>query len=339
MNKLNVDLKKVLEFLVKDKIIPLDVIPEYESRIESEKLISVINKGCDLIYDSNSDELFAKDVDGSIINCPDLSEGLSVSSKWISDYIPDVFFDTEQGGNLRKADEADCCFKLFSIGLVLKDYREEVIDLFKNYDYEEMSNNRNGDSYTFRSALQKFQDLSSSRINSVISAAAYKLSIFKEKNESYYTGQLSQEEISGLSALSRSIRAVISKYEREDGLNPKEMASMRKITRLETIERRDLEIEALIVNSEYAMLYRISKLNSERIPPVIKSKILKEADKASTRFVAENKLSGFKALDAEKEVRRIVQREGYRAVLKTIKAEDIKKYKSDPTNFLFKAKS
>lgn len=339
MTNRGVDLKKVLSYLVDGGIIPEDVLPSSDVPFSSESLLKEINKGSDLHYDSMTDELHVVKSDGTTFKCPDLSEGMSESTKWISDYIPDVFIDIDQGGNLRKGDEAESCFKLFAIGYILSDYKDDIIKSFSNYDYMKMCPKAITGTLSFKELLQRYQNLNSVRINSIISAAAYKISNYKEKNESFYTGQLSAEEISELSTLSRNIKAIISKYEREDGLNPTDMKRMSKISKLTRIDRRDIEIEELVSSTNVSMLYRISKLTSERIPPVIKSKILAEAEKAASAYVKEFNLVGLEALDEEQKIRRIVVKESYRAVLKTIKAKDILKYKEDRDNFVFKRKS
>lgn len=339
MDNITFDLKKALTFLVEGKIVPSDVLPQSNVPFSSDLLISEINKGSELEYDPKTDELWTTTSDGSKILCPDLSEGLSESADWISNYLPEVFIDTDQGGNLRKGDEAESCFKLFAIGYILRDFKSEIEEIFKNYDYENMAPEVSSGRLSFKQHLQRFQNLNSSRINAVISAASYKLSTFREKNESFYTGQLSVEEISELSTLSRGIKAIISKYERTKGLNPNEMKDMSKISKLTLIDSRDIEIEELVQNSKVSMLYRISKLTSERIPPVIKSRILAQADKAAAEHVRAYDLKGFEASDAEQKIRRLVVKEGYRAVLKTIKFEEIEKFKKDKDSYVFKRKS
>lgn len=333
------DLREILSYLVEGKVISEDLLPSNDTTFSSEILNSRMREGCELEYDALSDELFIINPDGSKMICPDLSEGLSEASDWISNHLPDVFIDTDQGGNLRKSDEADSCFKLFCIGYVLKDFRPEIKVIFDNYDYQNMSSTGKMFSSTFKASLQKFQNLNSNRINAIISAAAYKLSEYKEKNESFYTGQLESEEISELSTLSRNIKAVISRYERESGLNPVGMKDMTKVRKLQLIDQRDVEIEQLVNKTNVAMLYKISKLTSERIPPVIKSRILAEAERAAAEYVRRNSLTGLEAADAEQSVKKTVIRESYRAVLKSIKANEIEKYKKDKNSYVFKRKS
>lgn len=339
MSDINLDLKTILSFLVEGKIVPENVLPTVDTPFSSEILHEMMDAGNDLRYDALSDELFIIQNDGSSLLCPDLSKGMSEVSDWISNYLPEVFIDTDQGGNLRKGDEADACYKLFAIGFVLESFRAEIMRVFDLYDYDNMSSSNKEGSKTFKDALQYYQNLNSNRINAIISAASYKLSTFKEKNESFYTGLLNAEEISELATLSRNIKAIISKYEREQGLNPVDMKGMNKISKLTLIDRRDVEIETLVSKTRVAMLYRISKLTSERIPPVIKSGILQKAEEAANEYVKEKSLTGVIAADAHQKVRRTVVKEAYRAVLKSIKAREIEIYKNDPANYVLKQKS
>jgi hypothetical protein len=264
---------------------------------------------------------------------------MSLSSEWICEYLPEVFIDIDQGGNLRKSDEAESCYKLCAIGYVLKDFIPKIMEFIEGYDFETMSFIDDTYSKSLKKHLQYFQDMNSSRVNAIISAASLKISSYKEKNESFYIGLLKPNEISELSTLSRNIKAVIAKYEREEGLNPLGMKDMTKIRKLTLIDKRDLEIEELISKSSVAVYYRISKLTSERIPPVIKSRILEEADRAAQLYVKDNNLTGFEAIDSENKIRKLIVKEGYRAVLKNIKSEEVLKYKKDPARYVFKRKS
>lgn len=339
MSKNELDLQKALSFLVDAKIVPSDLITNSNTQLEDKILIECIRKGCDLYYDSDEDELYYVHSDGSKFKAPDLSEGMSTNSNWLVEHLPDVIFDIDQGGNVRKGDEAESCYKLLCLGCVLTDFKDEIIDKFKKYDYDRMAF-KDGDAFnSFNQFLQFYQNLNSQRINSVISAASLKLSTFKEKSESYYTGTLELSETIKLSTLSREIKSKISEFERYKGLNPVDMKDMSKISKLTLIDERDREIESLVTNSEVGMLYRISKLTTERIPVVLKSTIVINAEKCAKRFVKENQLSGIEAIDAENEVRRTVIREAYRAVLKTIKAKEVKKYKSDPSKYVLKVKA
>ena len=61
------------------------------------------------------------DSSGDIIACPNFSANISDDGLWLSSKIPDIGFDVEQGGNLRKAEEAESAYYFIIIVLVLKD--------------------------------------------------------------------------------------------------------------------------------------------------------------------------------------------------------------------------
>jgi hypothetical protein len=338
MPKIELDLQKALAFLVESNIVPKDLITNASAQLDDEILIECMQKGSEFYYDSFEDELYYVVDNETKIKAPDLSEGMSTSANWLVDHLPDLIFDIDQGGNVRKGDEAEACYKLLCLGYVLGDYKEEIIDHFKNYDYDKMVM-KDGKIYnSFNQVLQFYQNLNSQRINCIISAASLKMSMFKEKSESYYTGMLELNETIKLSTLSREIKSKISEFERDRGLNPYDMRGMTKIGKLTVIDERDREIERLVANSEVGMIYKISKLTTERIPVVFKSKIVLAAEKAAKEYVKENNLTGIEAKDKENEVRRTIVRESYRAVLKTIKAKEIEKYKSNPNSYKLKVK-
>lgn len=339
MSKPLINLEKLLSFLVDGKIVPKDVLPTLDLAFDDKTLIECMNLGSNFEYDSINDELFIITNSGDRIQAPDLSEGTSISSSWIVDYLPDVCIDIDQGGNVRKGDEAESCYKILCIGYVLKDFKNEIIDCFKAYDYDRMVMKDGSRFNSFNYVLQYFQNFNSVRINSIVSAASLKMSMYKEKNESYYTGLLDSEEIIKLSTLSRELKAKISEYEKDKGLNPYDIKNMSKISKLTIIDERDRALDKIISTSEVGMLYRISKLTSERIPPVLKSKILFEAERAGKEYVREKGLSGLDGLDVEQQIRRTVIRESNRAILKSIKAKEIQKYKDNKNDFKFKTKS
>jgi len=339
MSNPEIDIAKLLQFLVDGGIVPIEALPSSDFVFNDEVLLECINAGTDLEYDSLTDELFVKTVDGGKIKAPDLSDGLSVSSEWLIEYLPNLTIDIDQGGNVRKGDEAESCYKLLCLGFVIPEYKDEIIQFFKNYDYEKMVPIGADMLGGFTKQVQEYQNINSVRVSSVFSAASIKISLYKEKNELFYTGQLDAKETLKLSILSREIKSLISHYERNSGLNPEEMKDMPKISKLQLIDKRDTEIEKLISSSEVGTLYRITKLTSERIPPVIKSKIYREADIASKKHSKEMGLSGSIAFDSENYIRRTFVREAFRSVLKSIKNDDILKYKSDPGSFKLKTKS
>jgi hypothetical protein len=83
----------MLQFLVDDNIVPEQVLPINDFAFDDEILFSAIKRGSDLFYDPIDDSLYYFLEDGSKNYCPDLSKGMSFSSDWISDHLPEVFID------------------------------------------------------------------------------------------------------------------------------------------------------------------------------------------------------------------------------------------------------
>jgi ABC-type xylose transport system substrate-binding protein len=74
------------------------------------------------------------------------------------------------------------------------------------------------------------------------------------------------------------------------------MVSMTNLRKLELIDKRNAEIEEMVNDSDVAMLYKISKLNSESIPAAIKTIIYRGAEKAAKDYVIENNLKDYQIL-------------------------------------------
>jgi hypothetical protein len=316
-----------------------DLLPDADDEITSDDMTKIIDSGYGFRYDPLEDELFYIDEHGDEVLAPDLSIGMSKSADWLSTKLPPVEVDIDQAGNVRKGSEADAMYKLLCIGCVLKDYADEIKMHFKNYDYVLMDSISGSGFKNMKMLLEQFQSLNSIRINSIISAAAIKISEYKEKSDSFYVTLLSRDQILGLSSLARDEKTIINKFEREKGLNPIDMKGMSKIQKLSLIDERNNAIERLISKSDVKTLYRISKLTTERIPPVIKSNIISEAIKSAEDDVIFNKLEGIMAEERRSKIKSEIIRKSYKAVLQTIKYNEILKYKASPETYRFKEKS
>lgn len=79
-------------------------LPELNKR-EIIKLLSVSKKI--VLYEDN---LCYEDDSGDIICCPELDSHVSDSGIWLSDKVPYPNFNIRQGGNVRKAMEAEACY-------------------------------------------------------------------------------------------------------------------------------------------------------------------------------------------------------------------------------------
>lgn len=214
-------------------------------------------------YDENGDKLY----------CPIMKTSVSEQGEWISDKIPSVNFDIEQGGNVRKADEAEALFCCIVVSQILKEdiFKNEVLEIAKTYDFENMIN-MNDESITFRSLLNDWQNLQSVIINILISACRYKIFDFKKDVEKYLKDGVPEKEIAELRDLQAKIRSINFKFS-EGELSPTNIKSLSKIRKLEIINKRDDEISAEIAKSKSGVLFKILNLSSEYISPIKKKKI------------------------------------------------------------------
>lgn len=81
VNKFNaIKLEELLDFLIKDGIIPKDLLPSSEETFECDSLIESILKGNEFKYDAINDILYYISDTGEEVLCPDLSDGVSKSA-------------------------------------------------------------------------------------------------------------------------------------------------------------------------------------------------------------------------------------------------------------------
>lgn len=171
--------KKLLQKLIESKIVKHINLSDVKSEIDSKELNDLISKPFRIRIDSSG--LIFTDDSGDEVACPNFGESISNDGEWLSDIIPGVTFDVEQGGNLRKAEEAESAYCCCIVYLVLNDddFKKELVDVIKNYDYNSMSGLSN--CKNFKDLLTEWQDLQSTVINVAISAAKYKISDLKKR--------------------------------------------------------------------------------------------------------------------------------------------------------------
>jgi len=149
---------------------------------------------------------------------PDHELGIFECSGWLSDKIPSPPFDVDQGGNLRKAVEAESLYCCALISAILKSsyFDEEFNEVRKGYDYESMNNPSNNT--TYKGLLESWQAEQSFIINVIISAAKYKISNIKKDIEKFLKDGLNNEEVLGLSDLDINISIINEKYSKSGDL-------------------------------------------------------------------------------------------------------------------------
>lgn len=147
-----------------------EVLGEFEEEVLIELLDSTykIHQNEQVIYFVNED--------GDRVNCPNFGASMQNDGKWLSDIIPDVSFDVEQDGNLRRAKEAESAYILAIFGIVLgKNFiGDDFFKTIKNYDYV------NCIAKAFQEILDEIISLQSYTVNVIISAAKFRIADLKK---------------------------------------------------------------------------------------------------------------------------------------------------------------
>ena len=151
--------------------------------IDVETLMNLVSKSCMIKVVDNGLEF--TDDSGDTITCPNFSANIADDDAWLSSKIPDLGFDVEQCGNLRKAEEAESIYLCIVIVLILKDelFKNELEDVINNYDYISMSGLKGAKN--FKGLLTEWQDLQSTLISVCVSAGKFKISSVKKDTEKF----------------------------------------------------------------------------------------------------------------------------------------------------------
>lgn len=336
------EMQDIVNNLTDQNVIDQDIV-FYLSDVEinSKYIIELLERAYDLEYDEDSDILSYIDENGDRIIAPDLSSGMSLSASWLSDKLPESKIDFEQGGNLRKQQEASSLYKLVCIGVVFESFRTEIKDMLSKYNYTTFAFDGE-EAKLYKSAvsfLTKYEKYNSLRINSVISSANIRISRMQEKKDSHWKSKLSQKEITEYGAVSREVKAKIAEYEKERSLNPADIKNLSKPARLSTIDERDREINNIINNSNISKLYKIIKLNSEHLPPVYKDRIEREARKLANAEIVQEEKTGIDAEDYfDRRYAKIIK-DLTRFAVATLRSKEIDKYRVSPETYVVKSKS
>lgn len=255
------------------------------ANINSSSLIKISTKVSKIIVVDNN--LCYKNESGDITCCPYIETQVSDSGYWLSDKIDPPNFDILQGGNLRKAEEAEssyCCAMVCSI-LQDQTFFKEFEDVCKSYNFEDMVSN--DAKPTFKELLTSWQDIQSTIINIIVSAAKYSISNQKKDSELFLTSGLEQEEKDGLRDLALSIKSINFKYS-TTVLSPGNVKKLNKIEILRHIDERNSEINSIILKSKYGLLYKIMNLSTEYINPIQKKRITNYVRQEVERMYSEN---------------------------------------------------
>jgi len=184
--------EKILHDLKTDGVILEELLPSSDTiKFSPERVIQILEATYKLVYDEDSDELKFIDNNGEETIAPDLSDGITPSSTWLCDKVPVPILDFNQGGNVRRSNEAKSIYTLICIGIVFKNFKSEIKTAFKEYYFKDFSFKSSDAIYeTMLEYLGTFKNLNFIRMNVVISAASIKISNAIEKKDSYWKSQL-----------------------------------------------------------------------------------------------------------------------------------------------------
>lgn len=238
--------------------------------LDTETAIKLAKAPVEIFIDNN--KLCYKNDSGDIVECPNIDTNVSDAGYWLSDKIPFPNFDIQQGGNIRKAEEAESCYICCIIAAILKDdsFTKELEDAIKGYDFTKMSSLKDNGSFSL--LLREWLDLQSIVINVIVSAAKYSISDQKKDFAQFLKTGLEDQELDALRDLALDIKSINFQYS-TGPLSPERVKKLSKIEILTLIDERNLIINKKINSNKFGKIYRTMNLSSEYISPITKKKI------------------------------------------------------------------
>lgn len=204
---------------------------------------------------------------------PELFTSIDEKGIWLSEKLPDITFDIDQGGNVRMSDEAEALYCLICVSNILKNseiFKEDVRHVASNYSFTNMSSFENGKS--FRSLLLSWLDMQSVTINIIVSACKFRISDKKKNIEKFLRDGILDTEVIELRDIESKIKSINYDFS-EGGFSQNNIKNLSKIDRLMLIDERDTKISKVINASPCGVLYRLLNLSTEYISPIKKKMI------------------------------------------------------------------
>jgi hypothetical protein len=124
--------------------------------VTQEELIRLSSKALKLFI--KDDVLCYQNEEVDFVRMPDHDLGVSYCGKWLSDLIDGPTFDIDQGGNMRKAVEAESMYISATICSILRDdyFLKEIEEVINSYNFMIFSSNKeNG--VSFKQLLEDWQ--------------------------------------------------------------------------------------------------------------------------------------------------------------------------------------
>jgi hypothetical protein len=249
---------------------------EFKDKVDEELLFKLLNEPEIIHFDEDNEQMFIVNEAGERINCPSIEAGVTDSSEWISEFLPMIPIDLEQGGNVRKSAEAENMYKsLLIAGIIKGEFLEQIKRVIANYNYVEMKGEGTGENFT--ELLGHWQSLQSLTIRVITTAANYKITGEKKGELGFAHSSLTRDETIGVLELRREVKSVIRGY-MEGGLSPDNVKKLEKIDRLKLIQQKDNEVRSVIEGDDkYSGLYKICAMTTDYLGPTVKLKLSESA--------------------------------------------------------------
>jgi hypothetical protein len=260
----------MLEKLKDSNLIEYFDVASVSTQVDMQTLIKLAKHPVEIIIKDGN--LCYTDDDGGASICPGFDTNVSEAGYWLSDRIPPLDFDVLQGGNFRKAKEAESCYICCVIASVLRDeaFSFELNNIIKVYDFEKMAGVN--DEESFYNLLTDWSNLQSIIINVLISAAKYSISNRKKGYEQFLMNGLEEQEQVALRDISLKVKSINFKYS-TGVLSPENIKRSTRIETLTFIDERNKVLNDLINGDRYGKLFRIKTLSSEYLSPIKKKQI------------------------------------------------------------------
>lgn len=325
---------KMNKLLAESKIVKHIMMNDVLDDLDSASLLKLLSSPYKIFVTDSG--LYYEDENNSVIACPNFGVDISENGKWLSEIIPACPFDIEQGGNIRKSEEAESAYCCAIVCIVLKDedFSNELKELCLDYNFSEFDSR--GSNGSFKSLLDSWLDLQSISINISVSAAKYRISNLKKDTEMFLRDGIPLDEVIGLRELATKIRNINRDYS-QGVLSPENVKMLTKIDTLKLLDERSNKVNDLIKNSKHCTLYKLENLSSEYISPSTKKKLIKLARKGIESLCNDPQISGLSIFDKDALFnnwkRRFFKKEKI-----SIRKVKILEYLNDRENFVFPVK-
>lgn len=268
-----------------EHIMMSDVLDDFTS----QTIKSLLHNPIKIIY--NDEGITFEDDNGDFIVCPEYGINIADNAFWLSSKIPSINYDVDQGGNLRRGEEAEAGYCCSIVSLVLGDceFTKELEDVIHNYNFNTFDSK--DDSFTFKQLLTSWQDLQSISVNICISAAKYNISNIKKDTEKFLRDGIPNDLAIELRNLEAKVKDINRSYS-TGVLSPIRVQNLTKIQILSELEAKNVEIQKAIKESNSGTLFQIFSLSSEYISPIKKKRLFRLASDKIEEVYAANIDSG-----------------------------------------------